>query len=235
MRQLDDYSDERLKGSCAYCGAAADSRDHVPSKALLRRPYPTNLPVISACRTCNNRLSADEEYFRLFLSCVLAGTTDPDLHTDSDVARGLRRHTALRERIEHSRAQPSQLGETSPQIWTPETIRINRVVLKNAAGHAYYEFGLPQVGSAQFVGAAPLRSMPGALARVFRRGDPEVAGWPEVGSRMMTRLVTGADLVEGWVVVQEGVYRYWVDHWNGGTRVRSVLHEYLATAAYWEA
>ena len=52
---------------------------------------------------------------------------------------------------------------------------------------------------------------------------------------MMTRLVTGTDVVDGWIVVQEGVYRYWVDQWEGATRVRSVLHEYLGTAVCWHA
>jgi hypothetical protein len=56
--------------------------------------------------------------------------------------------------------------------------------------------------------------------------------WPEVGSRMMTRLLTGQDLLDSWVIVQERIYRYAVDQ-NGGTRVRSVLSEYLATEVFW--
>ena len=50
---------------------------------------------------------------------------------------------------------------------------------------------------------------------------------------MMTRLVTGEDLRNGWVNVQEGVYRYRVEQ-HGGFLVRSVLHEFLATEVYWE-
>ena len=230
VRQFEDFSDERLKGVCAYCGTAADSRDHVPSKALLRKPYPPNLPVIWACYNCNNELSADEEYLRLFLHCVLAGATDPKLHADEDVARGLRRHAALRDRIERSRSEQLTLLDGPLQNWSPEMGRINRVVLKNAAGHAYYEFGEPEEGEVRFVGAAPLQAMPEGLREVFAASGPDVAGWPEVGCRMMTRLVTGTDVVDGWIVVQEGVYRYRVDRWEGGTRVRSVLHEYLGTA-----
>ena len=49
----------------------------------------------------------------------------------------------------------------------------------------------------------------------------------------MTRLITGQDLQNGWVVVQDGVYRYRVEQF-GGFLVRSVLHEYLATEVYWE-
>ena len=55
-----------------------------------------------------------------------------------------------------------------------------------------------------------------------------LALWPEVGSRMMSRVLTGQDLRDGWVIVQEGIYRYRVDQF-GGMLVRSVLFEYLAT------
>jgi hypothetical protein len=50
------------------------------------------------------------------------------------------------------------------------------------------------------------------------------SGWPEVGSRMMSRMLTGQDMADGWIVVQEGVYRYAVGQ-NGGMLVRSVLFE----------
>ena len=48
----------------------------------------------------------------------------------------------------------------------------------------------------------------------------------------MTRVMTGQDLCEGWVVVQDSVYRYGVTQ-SGGILVRSVLFEFLATEVYW--
>lgn len=60
-----------------------------------------------------------------------------------------------------------------------------------------------------------------------------LAAWPEVGSRMLTRLLTGEDTEGEWVIVQEGIYRYSVQQ-DGGLRVRSVLSEYLATEVQWE-
>ena len=65
-------------------------------------------------------------------------------------------------------------------------------------------------------------------------GDATLAAWPEVGSRMMSRLVTGTDLAGGWVIVQPGIYRYSVDD-SGGLRVRTILWEYLATKVLWES
>ncbi|RQH09487.1 hypothetical protein [Bradyrhizobium sp. RP6] len=56
---------------------------------------------------------------------------------------------------------------------------------------------------------------------------------PEVGSRMLTRFVTGSDLTEhGWVEVQSGVYRYSAVQ-SGVMTVRTVLYEYLGTEVHW--
>ena len=46
--------------------------------------------------------------------------------------------------------------------------------------------------------------------------------------------VAGVDpLVDGWVEVQEGVYRYAVAQGPDGLLVRTVIREYLATEVYW--
>lgn len=47
---------------CVYCGKRADTREHCPSKAFLKKPFPTDLPTIPACRKCNNGFSSDERY-----------------------------------------------------------------------------------------------------------------------------------------------------------------------------
>jgi hypothetical protein len=74
------FLDSRLAGEgCAYCGSAADSRDHVPSKILLDDPLPAYLPVVKACSHCNGSFSLDEEYLACFLECVMAGSVNPDL------------------------------------------------------------------------------------------------------------------------------------------------------------
>lgn len=58
-------------------------------------------------------------------------------------------------------------------------------------------------------------------------------GWPEVGSRMMTRVCTGQDMVDGWMIVQEDVYTYCLIQ-GPPVIVRTVLNEYLATEVVWE-
>jgi len=56
--------------SCVYCGATANTRDHVPPKALLEEPRPINLRTVPACDSCNAGWSLDEEYMAVVLAQV---------------------------------------------------------------------------------------------------------------------------------------------------------------------
>lgn len=116
----------------------------------------------------------------------------------------------------------------------PELERIRRVVIKNARGHAFYEFGQPALGEPEYVWAGPLSEMTHAQRQQFETGPSGLVGWPEVGSRMMTRVVTGLDLRDGWIIVQPEVYRYRVEE-EEGVVVRTVLSEYLATETHWSS
>jgi hypothetical protein len=49
---------------CIYCGSSdADSRDHVPPRALFPSPRPA-LITVPCCSSCNNSFSKDDTYFR---------------------------------------------------------------------------------------------------------------------------------------------------------------------------
>ncbi|KVE62445.1 hypothetical protein WI96_20755 [Burkholderia vietnamiensis] len=84
---------------------------------------------------------------------------------------------------------------------------------------------------------APLEAMDETERAEFEgltpKDAPEFTFWPEVGSRMMTRLLTGQDLDGPWVIVQDGVYRYSILQ-QGLFRVRIVIHEYLAAEVTWD-
>ena len=235
MDQIEEFVDERQKSWCIHCGGSMvgqeTNRDHVPSKSLLREPYPANLPIVQVCETCNNGFSLDEEYLIAFVGSVLAGSTHPDRQTDPNTGRIQRWSAKLRTRIERSRTEHETLGGEKRLLWTPEAERINRVILKNAHGHAYFEFGEPMLSPPEHIWWAPLESLTSR-----QRVDFETIGsgglLPEVGSRMFERLRTGQDLSDGWVVVQDAIYRYAAAQ-VGVMLVRSVLFEYLATEAYW--
>jgi hypothetical protein len=166
-----------------------------------------------------------------FLSSVLAGSTDPDRQRIAAAGRILERNEKLRLRIEAAKTKyVTRSGETR-FLWKPEIERIDRVIVKNARGHAFFECGEPMLSKPHSVWCAPLERLTMRQWHHFENVDIE-SGWPEVGSRMMTRVLTGQDLTDGWVVVQNDVYRYSVVQ-EGVMRVRSVLFEYLATEVHW--
>ncbi len=234
MDQIEEFVDERQKSWCIHCGgwiAELDTnRDHVPSKSLLREPYPANLPVVEICAACNEGFSLDEEYLVVFLNCVLAGSTDPhqqrnpqSTHSEKErQAQGENRRFQERDRT---------LGGEIRSVWTPELERVNRLIVKNARGHALFEYGEPMLREPQSVWSAPLETLTTEQRAVFETIETG-GGWPEVGSRMLTRVVTGQDLSGSWVIVQDGIYRYAVAQ-RGVILVKSVLFEYLATEVFW--
>jgi len=236
MDHIEEFVDERQKAWCIHCGRSIASleanRDHVPSKCLLQEPFPANLPVVQVCKTCNKGFSLDAEYMGAFLGSVLAGSTDPERQCNPNAARILGRNPKLRARIDRARTEYKTLGGETRLVWKPEWERVNRVVLKNARGHAFYEYGEPMLDEPEYVRSTPLESLTPEQRTEFEKMDFEGV-LPEVGSRMMTRVMTGQDLADGWVVAQDGVYRYAVAQ-AGTLLVRTVLFEYLATEVYWK-
>ena len=235
MDHIEDFSDQRHKSWCIQCGTGISdlrtNEDHVPSKSLLEKPYPPELPTVRICTDCNTSFSRDEEYFAAFLGAVLSGSTDPESQKTSTAARIFRRNNALRKRIDAQRQDYTTVFGTQETVWNPETDRVRNVIVKNARGHVYYELGQPAFGEPSSVGIRPLEmlsqdDLSGFLA--IDHGD----GWPEVGSRMMTRLMTGQDMEDGWIVVQDGIYRFAAVE-DDRFLVRIIIQEYLAAEVFW--
>lgn len=235
MDQIEEFVDQRQKSWCIHCGgwiAELDTnRDHVPSKSLLLESYPANLPVVQVCKRCNEDHSLDEQYLMVFLSCVLCGSADPEDQQNPKAKRVLRDQPKLRNRMQRAKTEFVTLLGEKQTVWQPERDRVNRIILKNARGHAFYEYGEPMLDEPDHVWSAPLDRLTPEQRAEFENIDSGGV-WPEVGSRMLSRVVTGQDLCDGWVIVQEGTYRYGVVQ-QGILLVRSVLFEYLATEVYW--
>lgn len=230
MKQYPDYGDERNKGFCVHCGSGADeSRDHVPSKVFLDEPLPENVAVTSSCRECNNRFSLDEQYMACLLECVVVGTADPDLIERPKISATLRSERRLAATI--GKARQEKDGRI---FWDADMERIKRVVLKHARCHMAYELNEPQMGAPEFFSIEPLELMSAEDRERFERDDRALDLWPEVGSRAMNRLlIAGPDVfTEGWLVVQDGRYRYRVTQFDGN-RVRMVFREYLGCEVAW--
>lgn len=134
MQQIPNYGDNRTLAFCAFCGGTTDTRDHCPSKVFLDEPYPTNLPWVPACRVCNTGFSKDEEYLACLISCVVAGSTDPNLLFRDKTRRILKSKPKLRTLFQEACSQ--SLGKTT---FTIQTDRVTSVLTKLAQGHALYE------------------------------------------------------------------------------------------------
>lgn len=227
------FMDERHRGSCAYCGAIPDSRDHVPSKVLIDEPYPPDLPVVNACSHCNESFSLSEQYIACLIECVLVGSTDPQIATRPKIKRILTDNPSLRMRIDGSRRDEKD----GAIVWYPEENRVSEIVLMLARGHVAYEL-CPMLEDPHTLSWTPIISLTEGQRNQFER-DPESTWsvWPEIGTRAFYRNTGKApDKFEtdgSWLIIQPGRYRYAVTE-SEAVSVRMVLSEYLACLVVWQ-
>lgn len=228
MKYFENFGDERQLQRCIHCGGSTGTRDHVPSKVFLDAPYPDNLPVVPACQPCNSSFSKHEDYLALLIECVKAGSaSESDLLREK--ATGILRHSAGLKSDMLAARQKLPAGGTA---FTADTVRVRRVVLKLARGHAAYELNEPQLQEPTHLGFEPLPFMSDKKRDAFE-SPPASLVWPEVGSRAMQRLVCASPGSSSWIVVQPGRYRYLA---VGGqdVLVRVVINEYLAAEVLWQ-
>ncbi len=235
MKQIYHFSDQLGSVDSIPCPeknhSGRYSRDHIPTKALLNPPYPENLMDVGMCKECNSGFAKDEEYFSAFLASVISGSIDPDPLQFPTASRILAYNRGLRSRIDAARRIEATPGKDPVVIWTPELERIEQVIVKNARGHVLFELGQAIELPPTHVKIAPIEQLtPPQLSQFEHPQGP--SGWPDVGSRLMLRLLeTGECGGGGWIEVQNGVYRYAVDELP---RVRVVLREYLAAEVAWD-
>jgi hypothetical protein len=225
------FVDSRLIGLCIYCGGSPDSREHCPSKVLLDDPFPADLPVVEACKPCNESFSADEQYLACLVECVLSGSTEPTKVKREKIRRILEENPKLSARIKQSERR-DQEGKL---YWEAEPERVRNVVVKLARGHLAYEFGLPLRGEPNVVSYMPLVVMPENQISEFEapESDSKIL-WPEIGSRAFIRacITARGQVSNDWIVVQPHRYRYLVGQ-SDGDFVQLVLSEYLACRIVW--
>jgi hypothetical protein len=152
----------------------------------------------------------------------------------------LERSPALRSRIEAARTEID--GRAA---FIPEAARVQNVVRKLALGHAAFELSAPGREPTSLE-AWPLLAMSPEQREDFD-APHATRMFGEVGSRGMQRMLvtqitlalpTGerSDLqliINDWIEVQEGRYRYLAIDDAGGLRVKMVLSEYLACEVIW--
>jgi hypothetical protein len=230
------YGDKRKMGYCVHCGGPDQSRDHVPSKVLLDEPYPENMLVSPSCLSCNQGFSLDEEYLACLLECVLVDDVDPVKVERRRIAEILTKNSRLVETLKKERL----VKEDGTIKWHADTKRIAAVLLKLARGHVAYELNEPSLEEPKFFAFKPLLSMTESERDAFEDDGPRNLAneplWPEVGCRAMRRIMVVGNMLldEGWLVVQEGRYRFLPLFGAGGRGARIVIREYLACEAIWD-
>ena len=241
MDQLRDLADSRLLSGCIYCGGHAETRDHVPSRCLLERPYPENLPVVASCARCNQGFSKDEEYLVCLIESALCGSPDPDKIRRPTVANILRNSPTLRARLESAKS------ESDGHIrFATESERIMNIMLKLARGHAAFELSQPCRSEPDHFWCGLMSALSDDQNDAFN--EPHVQNlFGEVGSRGLQRaFVTQVTLqsasgersvlpllINDWVDVQENLYRYLAIDDAGGIVIRIVVAEYLGCEVAW--
>ncbi len=252
MRYVEDYGDERQNSWCIHCGVliadVPSNRDHVPTKSLLSKALRERganydrgaedefgyLPQVFVCKKCNSGFAPDETYHLCVLHAVIAGSLYPDKVKYPEASTILRSN---RHVVRALKAMPNGqmllFDDLQPFALYPDLEQVERVIVKNARGHAYHEIGEPLMQPPSYVSIVPMESMSVENRAAFESVEGGIDLWPEVGSRMTVRLVEGHGLAGGWIEVEPNRYRYAVD-WSGGVIVRTVIWEYLATETRWE-
>ncbi len=229
MKQLKIFSDDRLNTQCAYCGEYPETRDHVPSKILLEKPFPENLPVVPSCLKCNNGFSLDEEYFACLIECIICGTTDLDKLSRERIVKVLKRKKKLKSRLD--KAFISESGKTYFKI---EAERFENVILKLAYGHAKFENSETQFEEPVHIAFVPIETLTQEEQDSFF-ASYEMQKMPEIGSRAMQNLIISEEGIpyNKWINVQDGIYQYSVLTTNINLQVRILIWNYLACEVVW--
>jgi hypothetical protein len=112
---------------CVYCHGPANTQDHAPPRCLFRKPRPSNLITLPACRACNSGFSFHESLVKALLAIT---TSNPDFAIERErVARSLARDKRLRSTIDSARRPDGNYELSGPILDSVE-----RVMRKTAQG-----------------------------------------------------------------------------------------------------
>lgn len=124
---------------CTYCGSTATTRDHVPPRLLLERPFPKNLHTVPSCLSCNRGASKDEEYFLGLIAQVsLSPFIGAKLEPGGTLDRAFTRSPAFEQLFLDAAGVDEDTGKPFVR---PELPRVTRVVKKIAIGLFALRYG----------------------------------------------------------------------------------------------
>lgn len=226
---------------CVYCEDIAYTREHCPSKVFLEKPLPTDLPVVPACKKCNNSFSSDELYVSVFIDLLKNYFEEENYPLNDNIKRRINEYKEAQEAKEcFEKVIKTNILENDS--------RIIRILEKLAICHITYELSEGYkseswTGKAMSLlyGFRPLLSqdMIGDMDSAIVINN---ALLPEIGSRVYDHIYVVQSVLQSiidgnqtipnvcmmnWHEVQDENYRYicWLE--NGNINVRIVIKEFL--------
>lgn len=213
----------------------------MPAKVFLEKPYPNDLPVLPACRCCNNGFSEDELYVKMYID---------SLKYLSGYGSSLKKHTLenLKKNTAFLDAQ-SDLSRYYDGKSLPTNQRIERILTKLAIGHMVYELSEGYSDNGRYtkpkqISYSFLLNMPKSEVESFDdfiiMTDKKV---PTIGSRVYDKIYVLESalrhvdkrenkklqmLLMTWSDIQEYNYKYiaWMEN-NCTFHVKIVIHDFL--------
>jgi hypothetical protein len=228
MIQLKNYADKRQTSLCAYCGEYKTkfTRDHTPSKVFLNKPYPNNLYVLSACFTCNNNFSFDEEYVAYWIAIALYKLNGIETNNYLKAIRAIERNEKLKKLF-----FGASLFVEDDLVPIDER-RLENILYKLSSGHILYHQNNPKYELPATINWFFLSSLSNSQRYAYEQ-EILVDVYPEVGSRTIMVMDQHGNTYYPWIVTQEGVYRYLVAETENLQVVKIVFNEFLACEVLW--
>lgn len=226
----------QLKDICPYCGCVLDSTnktvDHIPSKALIDKPYPANMAAIPCCTSCNRRFSLDEEYSSVLLECVKQQSFDSNVFSRESIKKTVLHTPSLLETVRR-RVRFESEGRFSI---APDDDRFKAVLFKLVKAHLRFEDSMFLIRD---------DSIRLSFNSIDNMPEPDVTRFltpfsatllPEVGSRALESVMIIQDdntrqirCCSPWICYQKDTYSFCVA--ATGDRVKILLHGFLCVNA----
>lgn len=182
MKDLQErYLDARIVKSCYSCGSPnPTTRDHVPPKAFLDKPFPF-LATVPSCEACNCNFSLDEEYVACAIEVAACGSADPTNFERARISRAVIRNARLRRQLEQEFGPAPQLGIN------PDWGKFSRVFEKVARGLLLYETSIHALDLDVQLKFIPIDDVDAPWRRAVA-SEPDFL-LPEIGSRQFHRWI----------------------------------------------
>ena len=203
---------------CIYCGGNAITKEHCPTRGLMLKPRPFDLPTLPACEKCNNSFSSDEMYT---VSLVKALNT----FLNNGEETGLEMNISTRQEVNDAKKEAEFIAKSG---YYRDDKRLRNTLIKLAVGHAIFELTIGYAG--QLYKEADINVeyyfrhfiSPDKWEKFNQLEVIETNNIPEIGSRLFRniyvvsvkrkkesgRKIKTECIALDWTNVQEGKYKY---------------------------